>query len=56
MNILKYKSAQRGCIKFINSVGEEYQVVKKGREYHGCREENNMEKGKGEAISSSLKY
>ena len=25
------------------SVGEEYQVVKRGREYHGCGEEYNME-------------
>ena len=30
---------QQGCIKFIKSVGEEYQVVKMGREYLGCGEE-----------------
>ena len=42
--------------KFIKSVGEEYQVVKRKREYHGCGEEYNMEKGKGEAKSFSLKY
>ena len=35
---------------FIKSAGEEYQVVKRGRECHGCGEENNVEKGKGEAI------
>ena len=36
------------------SIGKEYQVVKKGREYHGFWEEYNVEKGKGEAISSSI--
>ena len=30
--------------KFIKSVGEEYQVVKRGREYQGCGEEYNVEK------------
>ena len=30
--------------KFIKSVGEEYQVGKRGREYHGCGEEYNVEK------------
>ena len=34
----------------IKSVGEEYQFFK--REYHSLGEENNVEKGKGEAISS----
>ena len=38
--------------KFIKSVGEEYQVVKMGRKYHGCEEEYNVKKG--EEISSSL--
>ena len=28
--------------KFMKSVGEEYQVVKRGREYHGCGEEYNI--------------
>ena len=33
--------------KIIKSVGKEYQVVKKGREYHGCGgEEYKLEKGK----------
>ena len=32
--------------KFIKSVVEEYQVVKREREYHGCGEEFNMEKRK----------
>ena len=30
--------------KFIKSVEEECQVVKRGREYHGCGEEYNVEK------------
>ena len=30
------------------SVGEEYQVVKRGREFHGCGEEYNVTRGKGE--------
>ena len=46
----------QGCIKFpipvlswkggefIKFVGEEYQVVKRGREYHGCGEEYNSKK------------
>ena len=37
----------RGLGKFIKSVGEElleYQVVKSGRENHGCGEEYNVEK------------
>ena len=29
---------------FIKSVGEEYQVVKRGREYHGRRQEYIVEK------------
>ena len=33
--------------KFIKSFWEEYQVLKRGRKYHGCREEYNVEKGKG---------
>ena len=52
----------QGCIKFLNglggkfikSVGEDYQVVKRGREYHGLWEESNVEKSLGEAISSVL--
>ena len=32
--------------KFIESVGEEYQVVKRGREYHICGEGYNVRKGK----------
>ena len=28
--------------------------MKRRREYHGCGEEYNVKKGKGEAISSSL--
>ena len=35
-----------GGAEFIKSFGEEYQVVKRERKYHGC--------GKGEAISSAL--
>ena len=31
--------------KFIKSVGEEYQVMKGGSEYHGCGEEYDVEKG-----------
>ena len=30
--------------EFIKSVGEEYQVVKSGRDYHGRGEEYNVEK------------
>ena len=41
--------------KFIKSVGEEYQVVRRGREYHGCEEEYNVaKKGEREGISYSL--
>ena len=37
--------------KFIKSVGEEYQVVERGREYHGYSGgKYNVEKRKGEAI------
>ena len=32
---------------FIKSVGEEYQVVKRGREYYGCGEKYNVDKGEG---------
>ena len=28
----------------VKSAGEEYQVVKRGRDYHGCGEEYNAEK------------
>ena len=42
-------------VEFIQSVGEQYQVMR-GREYHGCGEEYNVKKGRGEAISSSLSY
>ena len=35
-------------------IREEYEIVTRGRKYHGCGEEYNVEKGKGEAISSSL--
>ena len=40
-------NAEQGCIK---SVGEEYQVVKKEREYHGCGMGKNLrwKKGTGE--------
>ena len=31
-------------MKLFKSVGEEYYVVKRGREYHGFWEEDNMEK------------
>ena len=30
------------------SVGEEYQVLKRGRVYHGCEREFNVEKWEGE--------
>ena len=30
--------------KFFKWVGEEYQLVKRGREYHGCGEEYNVVK------------
>ena len=30
--------------EFIKSVGEEYQVVKRVREYHGCGEVYNVDK------------
>ena len=30
----------------VKSVGEEYKVAKRGREYHGCGEEYNVEKGR----------
>ena len=29
--------------EFIKSVGEEYQIVKRGKEYHGCGKEYNVE-------------
>ena len=38
---------------FIKFVGKKYEVVR-GMKYHGCGEEYNMKKGKGEAKSSSL--
>ena len=41
---------EQGIIKstgeFIKFAWEEYQVVKRGREYHGCGEEYNIEKRK----------
>ena len=40
--------------KLIKSVGAGCQVVKCRREYYDCGEEYKVEKGKGEAISSSL--
>ena len=40
--------------KFIKSVGEEYQVGKGGREYHGCGEEYKVEKRERGATSSFL--
>ena len=44
------RSKIQGCIKFlIKAIGEEYQVVLRGREYYGCGEEYNTEEGKGEA-------
>ena len=33
-----------GCIKFIKSVGKNIKLFRKGREYHGCGEEYNVEK------------
>ena len=33
--------------RFIKSVCEEYQVVKKGRKHNGCGEEFTWKKGKG---------
>ena len=32
---------------FIKSVGDEYQVVQREREYYGRWEEDNVKKGKG---------
>ena len=40
---------------FIKSSGEEYQVVKRGRKYHGYREEYNVEK-KGKGNQYHLSY
>ena len=34
-----------GREKFIKHVGKEYQVMKRGREYHGFWEEYKVEKG-----------
>ena len=31
-------------VPYLKSVGEEYQVVKRGREYHGCGEQYNLKK------------
>ena len=42
-----YKVPWKG--KFIKSVGEEYQAVKGGREYHGCEEEYKRGKKEREA-------
>ena len=44
---LKGREVYQGCRK-------EYQVMKRGMEYHGCGEEYNIEKGKAEAMLSSL--
>ena len=38
------------------SVEEEYQVMKRGRECHVCGEEYNVEKMKVESLPSSLYY
>ena len=38
-----------GCIKLIKSAGEEYQVLKRGREYKDCGEKFTVKKGKEEA-------
>ena len=50
-------------MKFVKSVGEEYQVVKRGRENHGCREKCNVGKGKQyhlpfdiEAVEKHIKW
>ena len=45
---VKFRSCLKiqGCIKLkIKSAGEEYQVVKRGMEYHVCGEEYNLGKG-----------
>ena len=42
--------------KVSKSVGVEYQVVYRGREYQVYGEEYNLVKGEGEAISPSLRY
>ena len=44
MNLVVFNTATHIRDKFINSVEEEYQVLKRGREYHGCQGEYNMEK------------
>ena len=35
-------------------LGKNKKVVKRGKEYHGCREEYIVEKGKRKAISYSI--
>ena len=42
-----YFTCMQGCIKFliIKSYGEEFQVVKRGREFKGFWEEYHVEKG-----------
>ena len=40
--------------RLIKSVGEDYQVVKRERKYHGCGEEYMVKKR--EAISSTIYY
>ena len=55
-----------GGREFIKSAGEEYQVVKRGREYYGCGEKYNVDKfGKGkqyhlsyniEAVGKNIKW
>ena len=52
-----YSPSGGGGREFIKSAGEEYQVGKKGREYHGLwavGKNITWKKGIGEAISSSL--
>ena len=53
----RYSQIKQGCKKF-KSLGEEYQVVKRGRKYHGSAEEYNVdktEKGNIIYLSTSLK-
>ena len=46
----EYRHGGRGSL--MKSFGEEYLVVKMGREYHGCGEEYNVEKRKGDFKTS----
>ena len=45
-----------GCIKFIKSVGEVYQAVKRVREYHGCGEEKKTWKKIIETVGKHIKW